>query len=67
MKKMMVALPLVALVAACGQGGSSGGAAAQLKIVGSSTVYPFTAAVAEEFQRAKASVLGQTPAWAADR
>jgi phosphate transport system substrate-binding protein len=56
MKKMMVALPLVALVAACGQGGSSGGAAAQLKIVGSSTVYPFTTAVAEEFQRANPGI-----------
>ena len=54
MKKMLFALPLVALVAACGESGSggSGGAAAQLKIVGSSTVYPFTTAVAEEFQRA---------------
>lgn len=53
MKKMLFALPLVALVAACGQGGSGGsGAGAQLKIVGSSTVYPFTTAVAEEYQRA---------------
>ena len=53
MKKFLVALPLVALVAACGGSGSSGGSAgAQLKIVGSSTVYPFTTAVAEEFQRA---------------
>ena len=57
MKKMLVALPLVALVAACGGGGSgSGGAAAQLKVVGSSTVYPFTTAVAEEFQRANPGV-----------
>jgi phosphate transport system substrate-binding protein len=53
MKKMLIALPLVAIVAACGQGGSGGsGAPTQLKIVGSSTVYPFTTAVAEEFQRA---------------
>jgi phosphate transport system substrate-binding protein len=54
MKKMMVALPLVALVAACGGAGDkgSGGAAAQMKIVGSSTVYPFTTAIAETFQRA---------------
>ena len=53
MNKMLVALPLVALVAACGGSGSgSGGSAAQLKVVGSSTVYPFTTAVAEEFQRA---------------
>ena len=57
MKKMLGALPLVALVVACGQGGSgSGGAGAQLKIVGSSTVYPFTTAVAEEFQRANPGV-----------
>ena len=53
MKKLMVALPLVALVAACG-GSESGGsnAGSQLKIVGSSTVYPFTTAVSEDFQRA---------------
>ena len=55
MKKMLVALPLVALVAACGSG-SGGGAAQQLKVVGSSTVYPFTTAVAEEFQRANPGV-----------
>jgi phosphate transport system substrate-binding protein len=51
MKKLMLALPLAALVAACGGGGSNS-AASQLKIVGSSTVYPFTTAVAEAFQRA---------------
>ena len=55
MMKMLSALPLVALVAACGGGGSeNSGAAGQIKIVGSSTVYPFTTAVAEEFQRANA-------------
>ncbi|HVJ69901.1 MAG TPA: substrate-binding domain-containing protein, partial [Sphingomicrobium sp.] len=52
MRKMLVALPLVALVAACGGSGSEGGTAAQMKVVGSSTVYPFTTAVAEVFQRA---------------
>jgi len=56
MKKMLIALPLVALVAACGGKSSSGGESAQLKIVGSSTVYPFTTAVAEEFQRANPGV-----------
>lgn len=57
MTKMLVALPLVALVAACGDtGGSGGGAAARLKAVGSSTVYPFTTAVAEEFQRANPGI-----------
>ena len=54
MNKMIFALPLVALVASCGGNGSSGGASgARLKVVGSSTVYPFTTAVAEEFQRAR--------------
>ena len=53
MNKLLIALPLVALVAACGGNGSNGGTAGtQLKIVGSSTVYPFTTAVSEEFQRA---------------
>lgn len=56
MNKMLVALPLVALVTACGGGSSSGGTAAQLKIVGSSTVYPFTTAVAEEYQRANPGI-----------
>jgi len=52
MKSICRALPLVALVAACGGGGSANNAGGQIKIVGSSTVYPFTTAVAEEFQRA---------------
>jgi phosphate transport system substrate-binding protein len=56
MKKFFAALPLVALVSACGQGGSQGNAAGQLKIVGSSTVYPFTTAIAEEFQRANPGI-----------
>lgn len=47
----MFALPLAALVAACGGGGGNT-SASQLKIVGSSTVYPFTTAVAETFQKA---------------
>ena len=42
-----------ALLSACGSN-SSGGGAEQIKIVGSSTVYPFTRAVAELFQRANA-------------
>jgi len=56
MNKMLVALPLVALVAACGGKESSTGASTQIKIVGSSTVYPFTTAVAEEFQRANPGI-----------
>jgi phosphate transport system substrate-binding protein len=55
MNKMLIALPLVALVAACG-GKDTGASSAQLKIVGSSTVYPFTTAIAEEFQRANPGV-----------
>ena len=51
MKRMLLALPMAAVVAACGSG-SDGNSATQLKIVGSSTVYPFTTVVAEEFQRA---------------
>ena len=52
---MFKPIPLVAvaaLLSACGGGGSSGGSGQQIKIVGSSTVYPFSRAVAEEFQRA---------------
>jgi phosphate transport system substrate-binding protein len=49
-------LPVIAaasaLLAACGGGGSGSGAGQQIKIVGSSTVYPFTRAVAEQFGRA---------------
>ena len=48
--------PLIAasaLLAACGSN-SSGAGAEQIKIVGSSTVYPFSRAVAELFQRANA-------------
>ena len=51
MKKLFAAIPLVALAAACGGQGSAG-ETAKIRIVGSSTVYPFTTAVAEEFQRA---------------
>jgi phosphate transport system substrate-binding protein len=53
---MRKTLPLVcatALLAACGSNGG-GGAGQQIKIVGSSTVYPFTKAVSEDFQRANA-------------
>jgi phosphate transport system substrate-binding protein len=50
--KIMVALPLAAALAACGSNeAGSGGAKQQIKVVGSSTVYPFTTAVAEQFQR----------------
>jgi phosphate transport system substrate-binding protein len=52
MKKIALALPLTALLAACGGGGNGGGSAAELQAVGSSTVYPFTTAAAESFMRA---------------
>ncbi|HVF83402.1 MAG TPA: substrate-binding domain-containing protein [Sphingomicrobium sp.] len=53
MKKTILTLPLAAILAACGGAGGGGNTpGAQLKIVGSSTVYPFTTAVAETFQRA---------------
>jgi len=53
--KKMIAVPLVALAAACGSGGSSG-SVGDIRVVGSSTVYPFTKAVAEEFMRANPGV-----------
>jgi phosphate transport system substrate-binding protein len=56
--KMILALPLAALLVACGSktGGGAGGSANDLHIVGSSTVYPFTKAVAEQFMRANAGI-----------
>jgi phosphate transport system substrate-binding protein len=57
MRRLLFLLPVAALLGACGSSGSGGsGSSAQLKIVGSSTVYPFTTAVAEEFQRANPGV-----------
>lgn len=57
MKKIALALPL-AMLAACDSSGTDSsagsGASGQIKVVGSSTVYPFTTAVAELFQRANA-------------
>ena len=54
MTKFLLSLPLVALVAACGGNGSGGNGGATIKIVGSSTVYPFSTAVAEAFMKANA-------------
>lgn len=55
-KLVYAALPVAALLAACGSksGTSSSGPGGNIKIVGSATVYPFTTAVAEAFQRANA-------------
>jgi len=50
MKKFAYAVPMVALLAGCGGNGVT--TASQLKVVGSATVYPFTTAVAEAFQKA---------------
>ncbi|HEX6072058.1 MAG TPA: substrate-binding domain-containing protein, partial [Sphingomicrobium sp.] len=53
MNRTIIALPLAALIAACGSNTSGGGgSSSQIKVVGSSTVYPFTKAVAEDFMRA---------------
>ena len=56
MNRMILALPLAAMLVACGQSGNGGGAGGsaggEIKVVGSSTVYPFTKAVAEDFMRA---------------
>ena len=57
MNKLLLALPAAALFAACGSdSGGGGGASEAIKIVGSSTVYPFTKAVAEDFMRANPGV-----------
>src|SRR3954447_23933662 len=50
---MIIALPLAALLVACGSktGTGGGGSSSDIRIVGSSTVYPFTTAVAEDFMR----------------
>ena len=53
MKKLALLTSACAVLAACGRNsGGGGGSAAQMRVVGSSTVYPFTTVVAEEFQRA---------------
>ena len=54
MIKYFALTAVAGLLAACGSNGSQGGSGQQIKIVGSSTVYPFTKALAEDFQRATA-------------
>ena len=52
MKKSYFAAAAALALAACGQQSGGGGAQGQqIQIVGSSTVYPFTTAVSEQFQR----------------
>jgi len=51
-KQIILALPFAALLAACGSQSSGGGSTSDIHVVGSSTVYPFTKAVAEDFMRA---------------
>jgi phosphate transport system substrate-binding protein len=45
---MIIVLPLAVALAGCG---GNSGPRQQIKVVGSSTVYPFTTAIAEQFQR----------------
>jgi phosphate transport system substrate-binding protein len=52
MKKLALLVSATAMLAACGSNSGSSSSSAQLRVVGSSTVYPFTTVVAEEFQRA---------------
>ena len=56
MNKSYFLLAVAATLAACGSGGRGGSGTDTIKIVGSSTVYPFTTAVAEEFQRGNPGV-----------
>jgi len=53
MTRLPILIPAMVMLAACGSGGSGGGGSSsnQIKIVGSSTVYPFTTAVSESFMR----------------
>ena len=51
-KSLLIAAGAAALLSACGGNPSGSGSGQQIKIVGSSTVYPFTRSVAEQFQRA---------------
>ncbi|MEA3009181.1 MAG: phosphate transport system substrate-binding protein [Sphingomonadales bacterium] len=56
MKKLYFAAAAAVTVAACGQQSGGGTQSQQIQIVGSSTVYPFTTAVAEQFGRTHAGM-----------
>ena len=56
MKKLALLVSATAILAACGSNSGGSGSSAQMRVVGSSTVYPFTTAVAEEFQRANPGI-----------
>ena len=61
MNRLIIARPVAVALAACGSNSSGdkaggGGARQQVKVVGSSTVYPFTTAVAEQFQKENPNV-----------
>ena len=56
MRKSLFLLPAATLLAACGSNSGGGGESGTVKVVGSSTVYPFTTVVAEEFQRANPGI-----------
>ena len=57
MNRMVIVLPLAALLVACGsKTGGSAGSSSNIHVVGSSTVYPFTKAVAEQFMKANAGI-----------
>jgi len=54
--RLPVVFPLLAWLAGCGGGGSEAEVAGRVHIDGSSTVYPITEAIVEEFQAAHASI-----------
>ncbi|MEE8045646.1 MAG: PstS family phosphate ABC transporter substrate-binding protein [Dehalococcoidia bacterium] len=53
---IVTALLIVGLFSACGDGVASGGASAEILIDGSSTVFPISQAVAEEFRKERPDV-----------
>ena len=57
MIRLMIVLSAGVLLASCGsKTGGTGGSSSDIHVVGSSTVYPFTKAVAEDFMRANPGI-----------